>query len=70
VTDPQNNTNNTLTNDKRNKVIEAIYRFDSEKLKAFANDDTLVNVPIQEVRLFTFCLLRFSERAFVTSPCY
>jgi len=48
VTDPTNNTTNPLPLDKRNKVIEAIYRFDYDKLRTLANDDTLINVCIQD----------------------
>jgi len=67
MTDPQNNTNNTLSTDKRNKVIEAIYRFDSEKLKAFANDDTLINVPVQENGLSLIHLVTNLNPNFIAS---
>lgn len=68
MTDPKNNLNSTLSN-KRNKVIEAIYRFDADGLKALAAEEILINEPIQDVRVLCALSLFIQEWTFFTSSC-
>lgn len=67
MTDPINTPNNLVPNEKKAKVIEAILTFDPIKLKLFANDDNLINAPIQDTGLnFLHLLSNINTNALAT----